>query len=118
MSSIVAELADWTKANTVALTGRGVQVTEKFPEPNSAYPWNASIGLIYKEIIVSFTVWERTIFQTELIIVNASTRKTIVMDDKTPSDVAVMRADLDRVVQRLLSDFYRDASPDPKLVIS
>jgi hypothetical protein len=83
MSSIVAELADWTKANAVALTSRGVQVTEKFPEPNSAYPWKAGIGLVYKEIIVSFTVWERSIFQTELIIMNASTRKTIVVDDKT-----------------------------------
>jgi hypothetical protein len=118
MSSIVAELADWTKANAVALTSRGVQVTEKFPEPNSAYPWKAGIGLVYKEIIVSFTVWERSIFQTELIIMNASTRKTIVVDDKTPSDVAHMRADLDSVVQRLLSDFYHEASPDPKLDIS
>ena len=117
MSSIVAELADWTKANAAALTSRGVQVTEKFPEPSSAYPWKAGIGLVYKEIIVSFTVWERSIFQTELIIMNGSTRKTIVMDDKTPSDVALMRADLDRVVQRLLSDFYHEASPDPKLVI-
>jgi hypothetical protein len=75
------------------------------------------LGWSIREIIVSFTVWERSIFQTELIIMNGSTRKTIVMDDKTPSDVALMRADLDRVVQRLLSDFYHEASPDPKLVI-
>jgi hypothetical protein len=118
MSSIVRELADWTKANVAMLSSRGVQLTEKFPESDSAHPWKASIALVYQGIAVSFTVWERTVFQTELIVMNAKTGKTLVMDEKTPSDSALIRGDLDGVVQRLLGGFYDRASPDPKLVIS
>lgn len=118
MSSIVRELADWVKANAAMLSTRGVQLTGKFPEPDSVHPWKASVALVYQEIVASFTVWERTIFQTELIVMNAKTGKTLVMDEKTPSESAVIRDDLDGVVRRLLSGFYGRASPDPKLIIS
>lgn len=118
MNSIVKELADWTKANTAKLSSRGVVVTERFPEPNSTHPWKASIALVYNETMVSYTVWERSVFQTELIIMNAKTGKTLVMDEKTPNDATLIRADLDAVIQRLLSDYYRGIGPDPKLIIS
>ena len=118
MTSIVKELAEWTKANAASLVSRGVQVRERFPEPNSMYPWTAGIGLVYDEILVSFTVWERTVLQTELIIMNAKTGKTVVVDDKTPSIASLIRIDLDDVVQKLLSGYYRGIAPDPKLVIS
>jgi hypothetical protein len=118
MSSIVKELADWTKANGATLSSRGVQVTENFPRQDSPHPWKASIWLVYEEILVSFTVWERTILQTELLVNNAKTKKTLVMDEKTPNDAALIRADLDVVVQRLLSGVYARAKPDPKLLIS
>jgi hypothetical protein len=118
MTSIVAQLSNWAKSNSAMLVSRGVQLTEKFPEPNSTHPWKASIALVYREIIVSYTVWERTAFQTELIIMNASTGKTIVMDEKMPDDASVIQTDLDEVVRKLLDDFYRGISPDPKLVIS
>jgi hypothetical protein len=82
------------------------------------HPWKASIALVYSEIMVSFTVWERSVFQTELIIMNAKTGKTLVMDEKTPNDAALIRADLDGVIEQLLRDYYRGVDPDPKLVIS
>lgn len=104
MTPIVKELIDWTRTNAATLTGRGVRVTEKFPKPHSAYPWKASIGLEYHGILVSFTVWERSILQTELIIVNADSGKTLITDDKTPTDAAFIRADRDGVAQRLVSD--------------
>jgi hypothetical protein len=118
MSSIVEELANWTKANAGSLARSGVQVTERPPEPNSEHAWKASIALAYEDVIVSFTVWERSLFQSELIVMNAKTGQTLVMDEKTPSDGTLIRADLDAVVQRLLSGSYRAAKPDPKLVIS
>jgi hypothetical protein len=118
MNSIVAQLLSWTKLNSAMLSSRGVELTEKFPEAGTTHPWKASIALVYGEIIVSYTVWERSGFQTELIIMNASTGKTIVMDEKGPSDASVIQADLDEVVRKLLDDFYRGMSPDPKLVIS
>ena len=90
MSSIVKELADWTRANAAKLASSGVQVTEKSPEPSSTYPWKASVALVYDDVIVSFTVWERSLFQSELIIMNAKTGKTLVMDEKTPSDATLI----------------------------
>ncbi len=116
MISIVAELSNWAKLNSVMLEGRGVRLTKKFPEPDSTHPWKASIALVYGEIIVSFTVWERSAFQTELIIMNSSTGKTIVMDEKMPDDAYTIHANLDEVVRKLLDDFYRRIGPDPKLV--
>ena len=118
MNSIVKELAGWTKANIAMLSSHGVRLTEKFPAPNSACSWKVSVTMSYKATAVSFTVWERTVFQTELIVMNANTGKTLVMDEKTPATPIVIRGDLDLVVQRLLSGFYDHANPDPKLIIS
>jgi hypothetical protein len=100
------------------LFSRGVQLTEKFPAPDSVHPWKASIALVYGEIVVSYTVWERSAYQTELIIMNASTGKTIVMDEKMPNDASLIQAELDEVTRKLLDDSYRGIDPDPKLVIS
>jgi hypothetical protein len=102
VTSIVKELSDWTNANAEELLRRGVQVIEKLPEPNSTHPWKAGIGLVHRDLLASFTVWELTIFQTELIIMNAKTGATLVVEDKTPSDAAHIRADLEALVERLL----------------
>ena len=82
MTSIVEQLSIWAKTNATALLSRGVQLTEKFPEPGSTHLWKAGIALAYEEIIVSYTVWERSVFQTELLVMNVSTGKTIIMDDQ------------------------------------
>jgi hypothetical protein len=118
MNSIVKELRDWTTTNAAMLASSGVQVTEKSPEPGSTHPWKASVSLVFDEVIVSFSVWERTLLQSELIVMNSKTGKTLVMDEKTPKEATAIRTDLDAVVQRLLNGSYRDANPDPKLIIS
>jgi hypothetical protein len=71
MNSIVKELRDWTTTNAAMLARSGVQVTEKPPEPGSTHPWKASVALVFDEVIVSFSVWERTLFQSELIVSSA-----------------------------------------------
>lgn len=118
MNSIVKELAGWAKANAETLSSRGVRLTEKFPDSNSACSWKSSITMSYKAIVISFTVWERTVFQTELIIMNKNTGKTLVMEEKTPTASNIILDDLDIVVTRLLGGFYDRANPDPKLIIS
>lgn len=118
MNSIVKELAAWTQRNATTLSGRDVQLTNKFPESGSSHPWKASIELAHQHIILSYTVWERTVLQTELIVMNTSTGKTLVMDEGAPNDPSAIQAELDEVIRKLLDGTYGRMSPDPKLTIS
>ena len=115
--SIVQQLADWAKQNSAMLAGRGVQLTEKFPEPGSPHAWKAGIALAHDGVIVNYTVWERTRLQTELLIMNTITGKIVVMEEGTPSSPSMISADMDGVTERLLDGFYRRTIPDPKLTI-
>lgn len=92
-------------------------MTEGLPQPGSNYAWKASIALGYDGILVSYTVWERSDLQTELIVMNALTEKTIRMDDQNPVDPRVVHVDLDLVVGKLLDGTYKKMAPDPKLII-
>jgi hypothetical protein len=116
--SIVDELRSWTKNNSAKLRENHIQLIEKIPEPGSNLPWKASVGLIHNGIVVSYTVWERTRLQTQLIVFNATTKKTIDVNDSEPQDAHVVWVDLDGVVKRLLDGSYKRMNPDPKLVIT
>ena len=116
--SIVQQLADWVAQNLTMLAARGAQLTQRFPEPESAHPWKASIGLTYDGVIVSYTVWERTQLQTELLVMNTHTGKTVVMEEGVPTSPLVVSTDMDGVVGKLLDGTYRRMDPDPKLKIS
>lgn len=118
MNSIVEQLSIWAKNNSQNLEKRGFQVIEKFPTPDSASTWKASIGLIYEGVLVSYTVWERSSLQTELIVMNALTERTILMDDKNPDDPGIVHSDLDAAVRNLLDNTYKNMTPDPKLTIT
>lgn len=118
MDSIVNELVEWTSENKARLLAGGVQIHERFPAPASEFAWKASIGLSYNGTLLSFTVWERTIFQTEFLVFNARTKKTLIMDDRTPEDAKHIRNELDQIVQRLLSGYYEGLEPDPRLIVS
>jgi hypothetical protein len=118
MDSIVNELVEWTSENKATLLAGGVQIQERFPAPKSQFTWKASIGLSYNDTVISFTVWERTICQIEFIVMNARTKKTLIMDDRTPEDAKCIRGELDQIVQRLLSGYYESLEPDPRLIVS
>jgi hypothetical protein len=117
-TSIVQQLADWAKQVSAKLAERGVQLTEKFPEPGSLQPWKASVALAYDDVIVSYTVWERTRLQTELLVMNTLTGKTVVMKEGEPASPSVVSTELDSVVRNLLDGSYSRMNPDPKLTIS
>jgi hypothetical protein len=117
MTSIVEQLAKWANENVSTLRDQGVEVTERFPQPGSNLAWKASVALAYGEILVSYTVWERSGLQTELIVMNARTKKTIRMDDKIPGDPRIVHSDLDIVVKKLFDGSYKRIAPDPKLII-
>jgi hypothetical protein len=118
MTSIVDELRNWARNNSTMLRERAVQLTERFPEPNSEAFWKAGIGLKHGDILVSYTVWERTILQTTLIVMNTATKKTIVVEDANPEGAEQVNIDLDIVTKKLLDDSYAKMEPDPKLIIT
>ncbi len=100
------------------LRENGVDLVKRFPEPGSNLGWKASIGLAYNGIVVSYTVWEKTKYQTELLVMNSEENKTIVMNDNSPQSTEQVHADLDVVVQWLLDGRYKAMNPDPKLTIT
>jgi len=116
--SIVQQLIEWADQNAAMLAASGVQLTKKLPEPGSPHPWKASIGLAYDGVIVSYTVWERTRLQTELLVMNTLTGKTVVMEEGAPTSPTVVRTEMDVVVATLMDGVYRRMNPDPKLTIS
>lgn len=116
--SIVQQLADWANQVSAALGERGVQLTKKFPEAGSPSPWKASIALTYDGVIVSYTVWERTRLQSELLVMNTRTGKTVVMEEGEPTSPAAISIEIDGAVRNLLDGSYGRMDPDPKLTIS
>jgi len=118
MSSLIDQIIAWAGNNAESLREKGIQVVEKFPGKTSDPTWKASLGLTYDGILVSYTVWERTNWQTELLVMNSLTRQTIVMDDKTPESPEAVHEDLDDVVSKLLNRTYKRMKPDPKLTVT
>jgi hypothetical protein len=113
MASIVEELMLWTARNENFLAGNGIEISPRFPEPDSGVTWKASIGFKSNDILASYTVWERTEFATELIVMSGHSGKTIVADDGNPTDVRVVHLDLDAFVNRLMDGSYlRMDSPE------
>jgi hypothetical protein len=77
------------------------------PQPSSNVPWKGGIGLVKDDILVSYTVWERIAFQTELIIVDGESGETLRSDDATPEHPEEIEAILDAVVNDLVAGTYR-----------
>ena len=117
MISIVNQLSTWAEKNEKFLEKSGIQLIKRIPDVNSSISWKASIGLTHNGVLVSYTVWERDNFQTELIIMNTLKQKTIMMVDKTPTDPHDIHLELDDVVKHLLAGVYLKMEPDPKLII-
>jgi hypothetical protein len=117
-TSIVQQLADWAKQVSAKLAECGVQLTKKFPEPGSMHPWKASVALAYDGVIVSYTVWEQSRLQTELLVMNTLTGKTVVMEEGEPTNPSAVSTELDSAIRNLLDGSYRRMNPDPKLTIS
>jgi hypothetical protein len=116
MQSIVRELISWTRTNAQRLRDAGVRLEEYFPKPGSTTEGNAGVAMEYDDILLTYSVWERTRLQTEFIVLNAQTRKTLIMEDKEPEDPGIVSKDLDRAVRNLLSGAYKNSEPDPKLL--
>lgn len=85
-----------------------------FRQPWANSPWKSGLGFIHNDIVVDYTVWERTIFQTSLIVLNGLSKKTLVSDDNEPSDSSVVHGDLDDIVRKLIDGTFANMKPDPK----
>ncbi|GAA3665519.1 hypothetical protein GCM10022398_08830 [Acetobacter lovaniensis] len=64
-----------------AAEAEAVEGIDRIPELSSNRPWKAMIGLAKDDIPLSDTVWKRTIFQTELIIVEGLVAGAYVLDE-------------------------------------
>jgi len=103
MNSIVAELIAWTNKNESALREAGIRLTKNFPEEQSEFPWKASLGFERNDLVASYTVWERNRLQTELIVVDGATGKTLLAEDKCPEGPRIVEIDLGNLVRVLLN---------------
>jgi hypothetical protein len=107
VSSIVDELIGWARAHVEYLRSHEIEV-ERFPERSREAPWKATLGLNHRGFLVNYTVWERTVFQSTLLVLNSQTKKTIVMDEKTAPSLEAVRQDLDEIVSKLLGREYEN----------
>lgn len=112
-TSIVSRLASWVKEYGSTLRQQGIQVEERFPDHVSPAPWKATIGLAFKDIVVTYTVWERTIFETSLIVLNSKTKQTLFFRDAEPEHPDVVDTDLADVVRNLTNGEYERMPSSP-----
>jgi hypothetical protein len=118
MKSIVKQLDAWVRRNAADLVRKGILVEYQNPPLYADVPWKAHVGLSRDEIVASYTVWERGPLQTELIVLNAKTKQTIVTTDKNVESAEVVDADLDDLVAKLTARTFVNMKPDPKLMIT
>ena len=105
--SIVNQLAHWLSTRRTRLVQAGIAIDARFPQPGSNIPWKAGIGLIKDDIIVSYTVWEETVYQSELIVFDGQLKQTLRADDAAPQHPEEIEAVLDAVVNDLVAGTYR-----------
>ena len=105
--SIIHQLAHWLAIRRSNLLQVGIEIIDRLPQPSSNVPWKGTIGLVKDDIFVSYTVWERTLYQSELIIVDGGSGKTLRSDDATPQNPEEIEAVLDAVVNDLIAGTYR-----------
>jgi hypothetical protein len=103
---IVKELADWLEKNRAYLALNNIEIDERFPKPLSNFAWKASIGLTKDNIFVSFTVWERTAYQTELIVIDGELKKDLLFQDLEPKRPEEIVLTLDTAVISLINGTY------------
>jgi hypothetical protein len=103
---IVSRLAAWVQAHASQLKQQGIELEEDFPGIDATLQGKATIGLVFNDIVVTYTVWELTIFQTSLIVFNAWTKRTVFFKDSEPGTPDAVDKDLAEVVEKLVSGEY------------
>lgn len=110
-ASIVKQLTSWLAENREELVGQGVAVDDRIPQLFSNVTWKATIGLIKDDIYVSYTVWERTVFQTELIVVDGQSGETLLSEDRSLERAEEIEPVLGAILRDLVTGKYRYLTP-------
>ena len=106
--SIVNQLAHWLATRRAKLDQAGVEIDARLPRSSTNdFPWKAGITLVKDDILVMFTVWERTVYETELMIEDGLARKTLRYKEATPQRPEEIRPTLDAVMDELIAGTYR-----------
>ena len=107
IESIVQWLRHWLETRRERLAQVGIAIEDRIPQWSSNLSGKATVGLIKDDVLVSYTVWDNTRFQTELIIVNGGSGETLRSIDATPDHPSEIEAVLDAVVDDLIAGNYR-----------
>jgi hypothetical protein len=105
-TGLVSALHLWIDGHSAGLKQSGIEIETRFPDHSSPAPWKASVEFVFNDILVTYTVWERTIFQTSLIVFNMKEKQTVFFKDAEPEAVDVIDAELADVVEKLTSGAY------------
>lgn len=109
-AEIVDRLISWVRDHATDMEQRGLRIEKQFPGDSSPLPDKATVGFIFRDIVVTYTVWQVTILQTSLIVFNSRTKRTVFFRDSEPETPDVIGTDLADVVQKLLSGEYERMS--------
>jgi hypothetical protein len=107
MKSIVREIKKWVKANRESLEEKGLSIQTMIPTSDDEVQWKGSIEIEYNGVTIRYTASERTIFQTELLVIDASSKDTLQTKDNSPPGHQTVQSELDQAVMGLLSGAYR-----------
>lgn len=116
--TLVSAFRKWIEENRDRLAAEAVSVTGKLPGREENEQTKGNVGLSKGHIIVSFTAWDRTPINQELIVYNTHVDKTVVMDDTEETSVESVIRNLDTVSNLLSCGAYDDLEPDRKLTIT
>jgi hypothetical protein len=105
-TGIVNKLIAWVRGHAADLERQGIRIEEQFPDDNSLAPWKSTVGFVFNDVVVTYTVWERTILQTSLVVVNSKTKRTVFFKDSEPEAADIVDSDLPDVVRKLTSGDY------------
>lgn len=109
--SIIRKLEEWTRNHADYLRSHGITLEMRIPSSTSNIQWKASVNLAYEHILVSYTVWERTYLQSELLVFNSISKKTVYMHDAQLSSAEFVDIEMDEAVVKLLNGEYSQLPP-------
>jgi hypothetical protein len=81
---------------------------ERIPSEADEVPWKASVGFVYENQIVQFTIWQRHVDEAEIIAIDTATGKHFPIQLLTPEQIADISGTLDHIAENVLARGYRD----------
>jgi hypothetical protein len=105
---LIRAVENWLEKNRVFLQSAGLVLDERIPSEADEVPWKASVGFVYENQIVQFTIWQRHFDEAEIIAIDTATGKHFPIQLLTPEQIADISGTLDHIAENVLARGYRD----------